>query len=133
VGLDGSEGSFKALREALDLAKLSGAELHTISVEEMPRAPEVVGEYLEEKEAANGFYREAIARAKSMALEAGLTVHCHVRQGHEVKTIVEFTKDGGFDLLVVGFMGHSALYDRIMGSTCQALVRLAPCSALVVK
>ena len=53
--------------------------------------------------------------------------------GHEVKSIVEFIKQGGFDLLVIGFMGHSALYDRVMGSTCQALVRLAPCTVLVVK
>ena len=57
----------------------------------------------------------------------------HVIIGHEVKTIVEFIKAHGFDLLVVGFMGHSAIYDRVMGSTCQSLVRLAPCSVLVVK
>jgi nucleotide-binding universal stress UspA family protein len=53
--------------------------------------------------------------------------------GHEVKTIVEFIHRNGFGLLVLGFMGHSALYDRVMGSTCQSLVRLAPCSVLVVK
>jgi nucleotide-binding universal stress UspA family protein len=46
---------------------------------------------------------------------------------------VDFVKEKGFDLLVVGFMGHSALYDRVMGSTCQGLVRLAPCAVLVVK
>ena len=57
----------------------------------------------------------------------------HVIVGHEVKTIIEFVKAHGFDLLVLGFMGHSALYDRVMGSTCQNLVRLAPCSVLVVK
>ncbi|MBI4832622.1 MAG: universal stress protein, partial [Candidatus Lindowbacteria bacterium] len=33
----------------------------------------------------------------------------------------------------IGFMGHSALYERVMGSSCQSLVRLAPCSVLVVK
>ena len=38
-----------------------------------------------------------------------------------------------FDLLVIGFMGNSALCDRVMGSTCQSLVRLAPCSVVVVK
>jgi len=46
---------------------------------------------------------------------------------------VEFIKQNGFDLLVIGFMGHSAVYDRVMGSTCQSLVRLAPCAVLVVK
>jgi nucleotide-binding universal stress UspA family protein len=37
------------------------------------------------------------------------------------------------DLLVVGFMGHSQLYERIIGGTADRLVRLAPCSVLVVK
>jgi nucleotide-binding universal stress UspA family protein len=46
---------------------------------------------------------------------------------------VEFIKEENFDLLVIGFMGHSALYERVMGSTCQSLVRLAPCTVLVVK
>jgi nucleotide-binding universal stress UspA family protein len=61
------------------------------------------------------------------------TLQSHVIVGHEVKTIVEFIKHNEIDLLVIGFMGHSALYDRVMGSTCQSLVRLAPCSVLVVK
>jgi nucleotide-binding universal stress UspA family protein len=37
------------------------------------------------------------------------------------------------DLLVVGFMGHSALYERIIGGTADRLVRLAPCPVLVAK
>jgi nucleotide-binding universal stress UspA family protein len=68
-----------------------------------------------------------------MAAEAGIMLHPHVIVGHEVKTIVEFVKAHPFDLLVIGFMGHSALYNRVMGGTCQNLVRLAPCSVMVVK
>jgi len=132
-GLDGSEGAFAALATALDLAKRYGAELHTISVEEIPRYPGAIGEVVEEKQAANGRFADAVSRARAMAQKAGVPLHAHVLVGHEVKTIVEFTKAHGFDLLVVGFMGHSALYDRVMGSTCQGLVRLAPCSVLVVK
>ena len=132
-GLDGSEGSFKALAEALDLAKEYQAELHTVSVEELPRYPGTVGEVIEEKAAANGRFRDAIAQARAMAESAGMMLQPHVIVGHEVKTIVEFIKHNEIDLLVIGFMGHSALYDRVMGSTCQSLVRLAPCSVLVVK
>jgi Universal stress protein UspA and related nucleotide-binding proteins len=74
-----------------------------------------------------------VDKAREMANKEGVTLHCHVIVGHEVKSILEFIKEKGFDLLVLGFMGHSALYDRVMGSTCQSLVRLAPCSVLVVK
>jgi nucleotide-binding universal stress UspA family protein len=132
-GLDGSSGSLKALEEAISLAKTNGAELHCISIEEVPRYAETVGEAIEEKAVAAGKYTQAIAQAQEMAGSHSLTITTHVFVGHEVKTIIEFIKQNGFDLLVIGFMGHSAVYDRIMGSTCQSLVRLAPCSVVVVK
>lgn len=133
LGLDGSQGSFKALEEAFGLAKQLGAELHTVSVEEVPHYPGTVGEVVEAKQAANGKYGKTLQQAREMAAGHGLNIHCHAFVGHEVKTMVEFIKEMGFDLLVIGFMGHSAIYDRVMGSTCQSLVRLAPCSVLVVK
>jgi nucleotide-binding universal stress UspA family protein len=132
-GLDGSEGSLKALAEAVSLAKMYGAELHSVSVEEIPRYPETVGEIVEEKTVADGKYYNAIATSMEMARKEGVCLHSQVIVGHEVKSILELIKKNGFDLLVIGFMGHSAIYDRVMGSTCQNLVRLAPCSVLVVK
>jgi nucleotide-binding universal stress UspA family protein len=53
--------------------------------------------------------------------------------GHAVPTIVELVEREAFDLLVVGFMGHSAIYNRLIGSTTDRLVELAPCPVLVVK
>jgi nucleotide-binding universal stress UspA family protein len=133
VGLDGSKGSFSAVEEGVLLASLAGTELHTISVEEVPRFPGTIDEVVEEKEAADTRFGLAISQAQKMAEERGVKLKAHVLVGHEVKTIVEFVKEREYDLLVIGFMGHSALYDRVMGGTCQALVRLAPCSVLVVK
>ena len=46
---------------------------------------------------------------------------------------IRFCQEGGFDLLVIGFMGHSRIFERVWGSTSQTLTRLAPCSVLVVK
>jgi nucleotide-binding universal stress UspA family protein len=34
---------------------------------------------------------------------------------------------------VVGYMGHSALYNRIIGGATDRLVELGPCKVLVVK
>jgi nucleotide-binding universal stress UspA family protein len=132
-GLDGSENSFKAFSEAVQLSRSCGAELHTISVEEVPHYPGTIGEVIEEKDAANGRFGGVIEKAKALAKQEGVDVQCHAMVGHEVKTIVEFIKAKRFDLLVIGFMGHSALYNRVMGGTCQNLVRLAPCSILVVR
>jgi nucleotide-binding universal stress UspA family protein len=133
IAQDGSEGAFKALAEAIDIAKHYDAELHTISVEEIPHYAETVGEVIEEQDWEKHRFQEAIQRSREIAAAAGIEIRPHMLIGHEVKTIVEYIKAHNFDLLVVGFMGHSALYDRVMGSTCQSLVRLAPCSVLVVK
>jgi nucleotide-binding universal stress UspA family protein len=132
-GLDGSEGSFKALAQAVDLSKAYAVPLHTISVEEVPHYAGTIGEVIEEKAAANGRFGDAIRKARELAAKAGVEITPHMIVGHEVKSIVEFIKRHGFDVLVIGFMGHSALYERVMGGTCQGLVRLAPCSVLVVK
>jgi nucleotide-binding universal stress UspA family protein len=133
VGLDGSEGSFKALEEAVQLAGLCGAALNSISVVEVPRYPGTVAEVAEAKEEAEELFEEALCKARKIAANAGIELRTTILVGHEVRSIIEFIEQGKFDLLVIGFMGHSALYDRVMGSTCQALVRLAPCSVMVVK
>jgi nucleotide-binding universal stress UspA family protein len=132
-GMDGSEGAFKALTEAISLAKRFGAELHIVSVEEVPQYAGTIGEIIEEEEEAKGRYRETGKQARELAAREGVDLKVHIIVGHEVKSIVEFVKKYGYDLLVIGFMGRSAIYDRVMGSTCQSLVRLAPCSVLVVK
>lgn len=133
LGLDGSPTSFKALEEAINLAKLYNAQLHTISVEELPHFSETVSEVEEEKESEDSKYNTFILKANELAAAKNFTLETHVLVGHEVKTIVEFIKKFKFDLLVIGFVGNSAIYERVMGSTCQSLVRIAPCSVLVVK
>lgn len=64
---------------------------------------------------------------------AHVTIETHVRVGHAVPVITNFIERERFDLLVIGYMGHSALYNRLIGSTTDRLVELAPCQVLVVK
>ena len=50
-----------------------------------------------------------------------------------MRDIVDLAADLKADLLVVGASGHSALYDRMLGSRADRLVHLSPCPVLVVK
>jgi nucleotide-binding universal stress UspA family protein len=133
VGLDGSQNSFRALEEALKLAKLNEGELHTISVEELPYFSETVSEIEEEKTENESKIQEAINKAKELAAKNGYQIEPHILSGHGVKVIIDFVNKHKIDLLIIGFVGRSALYDRVMGSTSLSLVRLAPCSVYVVK
>jgi len=134
VALDGSEGSKKALLAALALAKGFHSELQSISIKERPsHYAATVGEVMEDQEEIDKFYAHVTAEALDLAEKEGVSLRCEVRSGHEVQTIVEFARHGEFDLLVVGFMGHSRVFDRIWGGTSQNLTRTAPCAVLVVK
>ena len=134
VGNDGSEGAKKALQAAIDLAKRYEAELHEICIEEdLPHYGATIGEVVEAKQEATDYFRQVTRDAEQLAETHGIRLTSHVLPGHVVETIVQFVKDRGFDVLVIGFMGHSRIFDHIWGGTSQNLTRLASCSVLVVK
>jgi nucleotide-binding universal stress UspA family protein len=130
---DGSPGALRALEAAISLAKQHQAELHMITVEALSRFPASIDEVDEEKFEANHRFAPVIEAARSQAKAARVKLEIHLVPGHVVEGIVEFINAHRIDLLVIGFMGHSRLYERIIGSTTDRLVRLAPCSVLVVK
>ncbi len=134
IANDGSAGAKLALKVAIDLAKKYGAELHSISVEEgVPHYAATIGEVEEYKREANGFFKKINDEAVGTAKKEGVELKTKVIAGHEVETIVNYAKEREFDLLVIGFMGHSKIFGRVWGSTSQNLTKLAPCTVVVVK
>jgi nucleotide-binding universal stress UspA family protein len=134
IANDGSEGAKKALGVAIDLANKYSAELHSISVEEgVPHYAATIGEVDEFKKEANEYFKKINDEAIETAKKEGIGLHAKVQAGHEVETIVNYAKQGGFDLLVIGFMGHSKIFGRVWGSTSQNITKLSPCTVIVVK
>src|SRR5215831_15119889 len=114
---DGSPGGLKALDRAIELARQVSAELHMITVEELPRFPASIDEVAEEKDEANHRFAPVVAAAQEEAAAAGIGLETHLVPGHVAEAIVRLIEECRFDLLVVGFMGHSQLYERIIGGT----------------
>ncbi|HEY1258283.1 MAG TPA: universal stress protein [Xanthobacteraceae bacterium] len=133
VAHDGSPGAFAALTAGLDLAAKLNAEIHMISVTELPTFPGTMDEVIAEQDEGSRRLQPVIERARQLAAFKGLTIEAHLLPGHPVKVITDFVRDHGFDLLVVGFMGHSALYNSLIGSTTDRLVNHAPSAVLVIK
>lgn len=130
---DGSECAFKALAFALDLAKRHRAEFHMVSVEEIQWVPGTREEVIGEKELANRKFDDVIKRAEEEAKARRVKLKSHLLVGHPVKAIGEFVKENGFDALILGYVGHSRFYGILIGGTAERLVRLAPCTVIVVK
>lgn len=134
IANDGSESAKKALKIAIDLAKCYNAKLYSISVEEgLPHYAATIGEVDEYKREANGYFSRINQEAAELAKKEGIELMSKVVVGHEVEKIINYVKEGGFDLLVIGFMGHSKIFGRVWGSTSQNLTKLAPCTVVVAK
>ncbi len=130
---DGSKPAVKALELAIAMAKQNAAALHLVCVEEIPQMPEYIEEVREAKAIAARRFHPIVERARLQAGQSSIGIQVHVVSGHPVRVIVDLVDEIGADLLVIGATGHSALYERMIGSQADRLVHLAACPVLVVK
>jgi nucleotide-binding universal stress UspA family protein len=130
---DGSAPAFKALEFALALANQNQSELHMVSVMEVDYLPEFVEDIREETGRAARRFQGILRRAHELAEKSRVSLHPHVLTGHPVRDVVKLAADIKADLLVIGAAGHSALYERMIGSRADRMVQLAQCPVLVVK
>ena len=134
VAHDGSDGARKAFDAAVELASRVGATLHMVSVEEdLPRYAQTIDEAVESKQEEDTYFGQLAAQCRRRAALSGIDLRTSVISGNVIKAIVDCARDGRFDLLVIGYTGHSRIYDHLWGGTSQNLARMAPCSVMVVK
>lgn len=133
IAHDGSQGAAKAFSVAVTMAAENAAELHMVCAEPTPQIPATIDEVIEDRQAAKRQFDKLTGHCRTEARRKEVDLHTHVLSGHAVPKICEFVQYRGCDLLIVGYMGHSALYNRLIGSTTERLVEHAPCAVLVVK
>jgi nucleotide-binding universal stress UspA family protein len=133
IANDGSDQAFNALLLALSVARECGADLHMVSVVEVPYLPETIEEVREDTRVAGHRFHAVLGRAREIADQRQVKLQTHVLSGHPVRDIIDLARDLKVDLLVVGASGHLALHERMIGSRTDRIVHLAPCPVLVVK
>jgi nucleotide-binding universal stress UspA family protein len=134
VGYDGSKGGKAALERAAVAAKNYGAQLTALWVRQpLPRHADVPGEPEAEAEAADDYFAERKQEVAEAAKRFGIPIGCESRSGHAAKVIVNFAKEGDYDLIVIGHSDHSELWGRLLGDTADRVSDHAHCSVLIVK
>lgn len=134
LAYDGSAGAKRALDVALDLAHTYRAELWALSVEErLPHYAATIDEVQEEHEFAKHYFQEALAVAYLRALRAGVELKSEIRAGHAARTIVDFVREGSFDLVVLGSSGHSKAWVMFLGTTVEKVSRHVSCTVLIAR
>ncbi len=133
VPTDGSDYTKPAIKQALEVAKMSGAQITALYVLDqtvltnMPMDTAVMNVYKTlEKEG-----QEAVDYVLDLAKEYGVKAEVSVKEGTPVKVILE--ESSGYDLIVMGTLGRTGMSKLLMGSVAERVVRAASCPVLVVR
>jgi len=139
VGTDGSETAAEAVRQATELAKLSGATLDLVSAyEPIPQqrlkeeAQEVPGDVafgVGPREDVNSTLDSAAGRAKQEGVEA----QTHAREGDPADAILDVAEETKADLIVVGNKGMTGTKRFLLGSVPNKISHHAPCGVMIVR
>jgi nucleotide-binding universal stress UspA family protein len=134
IAHDGSDSADKAFDNAVDLAARVGARLAMICVEEeIPRHAEVIDEFREAQERADSYFEQLAEHCRARAALHSVDLEIVIVPGHAVRAIGDFVQQNGIDLLVIGFTGHSRIYEHFWGGTAHNLTSTVRCNVLVVK
>ena len=69
-----------------------------------------------------------------LAAESGVSdIKTMLREGDPAGQIIEAAKDQDADVIVMGFRGHGALAELLLGSVSHKVGQLAPCICMTVR
>ena len=139
VGTDGSETAAEAVRQAIDLAKLTGATLSLVSAyapvsgrrvqAEQSEAPADVQYEIGPREDVNFVLDAAAAEAR----KDGIEVQTHPIEGDPADAILNVAEETKADLIVVGNKGMTGARRYLLGSVPNNVSHHAPCSVIIVR
>ncbi|HWH21003.1 MAG TPA: universal stress protein [Solirubrobacterales bacterium] len=139
VGTDGSDTAEEAVRQAIDLAKLTGATLSVVSAfqpvskrriqGEQEGAPPDIANQIGPREDVNLILDAAAAKARA----AGVEVKTHPVQADPAEAILNVAEEIKADLIVVGNKGMTGARRYLLGSVPNNVSHHAPCSVIIVR
>lgn len=141
VPTDGSNHAKKAIDYASDLASKYGATVHLMHVIPQSEIPEGLDRYME-VERIEAPREEVLKKIGDGIIKAGLTearargvkdVKSSVVIGDPAEKIVEFAKENGVDMIIIGSRGLGAMKGILLGSVSSKVCHVAECTCVTVK
>ncbi len=139
VGTDGSESAAEAVRQAVELAGLTGARLDVVSAyepvpnrrveSEVAQAPGDVAHEFGPREEATF----ALDSAVGAATAAGVEVTPHAMDGDPADAILDVAEKVGADLIMVGNKGMTGARRFLLGSVPNKVSHHLPCSVIIAR
>lgn len=138
VGTDGSDTAAEAVRQAISLAKLTGATLSVVSAYspaagrsqgDKSAAPADVQYEIGPREDVNMVLDVAASDARREGVEA----QTHAIDADPAEAILNVAEDTRADLIVVGNKGMTGARRYLLGSVPNNVSHHAPCSVMIVR
>jgi nucleotide-binding universal stress UspA family protein len=139
VGTDGSETAAEAVRQAVEIAKLTSATLSIVSAyapvperrikDQQREAPADIQYELGPREDVNLILDAAAAEAR----REGIEVQTHPIEGDPAEGILNVAEETGADLIVVGNKGMTGARRFLLGSVPNNISHHAPCAVMIVR
>ena len=136
IAIDGSAPSLKVVDYVITEAasRTVKPQLFLVNVQ-APLSGDIT-RFIEEK-VVDDFHREtgeaALAQARQKLDAAGLAYSAHIMLGEAAPTMVEFAKDKGCSLIVMGARGLGSVAGLLIGSVATKVVKLSKVPVMVVK
>jgi nucleotide-binding universal stress UspA family protein len=136
VATDGSENAEKAASYGINIAKITGAEVHALYVISTQNAVtprtvtgwgEAVEEYLENKG------KVAIEKVKKMGKDAGVKIEPVFLRGIPADKVLEYAEENNIDLIVMGTQGLTGIKKFLIGSVAENVVRHSKIPVMVIR
>lgn len=138
VGTDGSDSAREAVRQAANLAQLTGASLDVVSAyEPVPSsrsasegagAPADISHEFGPREDVNF----ALDAAAGIAKDFDVETKPHPRDGDPADAILQVAEEIDADLIVVGNKGMTGAKRFLLGSVPNKVSHHSPCSVIIV-
>lgn len=137
VPVDFSSHSQSAIRAAADLSKRYDASVTLVHVYQ-PVALTLPDGYVlytpsQMADLLSAFDKQLKASKKEAEAAGALRVETSLLQGVIASEILEFAKQQGSDLIVMGTHGRTGIRHVVMGSVAERVLRMAHCPVLTVK
>jgi nucleotide-binding universal stress UspA family protein len=139
VGTDGSETAQKAVDAAVELARLSGAQLELVSAyepvsrarlrDEKRHVPADLQWMVNPREEVDA----TLADAAERVAEGGVESRTYAREGDPADAILDVAEELGSDLIVVGNKGMTGAKRFLLGSVPNKVSHHAPCSVMIIR
>ncbi len=138
AAVDFSNATAGVVRTAANMATAFGAELHLLHVVEPEPTYTAYGFTPDEFPAMHAFQEEAKRRAKRKLDELVAEVPgapapvSHLVEGSPLHAVLDYVKDTGADLVVLGSHGHGVVASLLLGSVAEGMVRKSVVPTLIV-